>query len=90
MASAFCYYGIVLMSTEILQFDSALCETNERGIKLDCRANCRVLGSDDYIALLWTTLAEFPGNYSDVTPAFSTKNQWEPHAVSISIKYVTA
>jgi len=79
MASAFCYYGIVLISTEILGL------SNNRN--LDCNASlvlngtlpfttvgdnstspvcdpnkCEMLTTNDYVLLLWTTLAEFPGN----------------------------
>ncbi|CBY08424.1 unnamed protein product [Oikopleura dioica] len=56
-ACAFCYYGIVLMTTEILQeLKEGTCDANDQ-----CSFNCRDLDTDDYVQLLWTTLAEFPG-----------------------------
>ena len=71
LACAFCYYGMVLMSTELLA-GAALaeeegdCLNRNRGSgnlssNEDCSAGCRVLTSADYTDLLWTTLAEFPG-----------------------------
>lgn len=71
LACAFCYYGMVLMSTELLA-GAALaeeegdCLNRNRGggnatSREDCSAGCRVLTSADYTDLLWTTLAEFPG-----------------------------
>lgn len=70
LACAFCYYGMVLMSTELLA-GAALaeeegdCLNRNRGsgnaTREDCAAGCRVLTSADYTDLLWTTLAEFPG-----------------------------
>ncbi len=70
LACAFCYYGMVLMSTELLA-GAALaeeegdCLNRNRGsgnsTSEDCAAGCRVLTSADYTDLLWTTLAEFPG-----------------------------
>jgi len=54
---AFSYYGIVLMTTEILtENQEGTCESSER-----CSANCADLDKDGYLELLWTTLAEFPG-----------------------------
>jgi hypothetical protein len=70
LACAFCYYGMVLMSTELLA-GAAIAEEegdclnrNQGGnssSREDCSAGCRVLTSADYTDLLWTTLAEFPG-----------------------------
>ncbi len=72
LACAFCYYGMVLMSTELL---AGAAKAEEEGDCLnrnmgrgnssfieDCSAGCRALTSTDYTDLLWTTLAEFPGN----------------------------
>lgn len=54
---AFSYYGIVLLTTEILtEKQEGTCESSER-----CSANCADLDKDGYLELLWTTLAEFPG-----------------------------
>lgn len=72
LACAFCYYGMVLMSTELLA-GAALAEeegdclnrnraAGNATIRENCAAGCRVLTSADYTDLLWTTLAEFPGN----------------------------
>ncbi|KZS14128.1 Synaptic vesicle 2-related protein [Daphnia magna] len=70
LACAFCYYGMVLMSTELLAGaglaeEEGDCLNRNRGGNStsheDCSAGCRVLTSADYTDLLWTTLAEFPG-----------------------------
>lgn len=70
LACAFCYYGMVLMSTELLAGaaiaeEEGDCLNRNRGgnssSREDCSAGCRVLTSADYTDLLWTTLAEFPG-----------------------------
>ncbi|KYQ59877.1 Synaptic vesicle 2-related protein [Trachymyrmex zeteki] len=66
MSTAFCYYGVVLMTTELFHTSSEQCSTwstnnNEGTCQLDCR-----LRRSDYIDLLWTTLAEFPGIFSTV------------------------
>ena len=73
LACAFCYYGMVLMSTELLAGAAQAEEEgdclnrnmgrnyNASGTSEDCAAGCRVLTSTDYTDLLWTTLAEFPG-----------------------------
>ncbi|XP_012225454.1 synaptic vesicle 2-related protein isoform X1 [Linepithema humile] len=66
MSTAFCYYGVVLMTTELFHTSSEQCGTwdankNEGTCQLDCR-----LRRSDYIDLLWTTLAEFPGIFSTV------------------------
>lgn len=55
MSCAFCYYGLVLMTTELF-------ETDPSGLEEPCAADCRPLQTTDYMDLLWTTLAEFPGN----------------------------
>jgi hypothetical protein len=71
LACAFCYYGMVLMSTELLA-GAAIAEeegdclnrnrdSGNSSSREDCSAGCRVLTSTDYTDLLWTTLAEFPG-----------------------------
>uniref|UniRef100_T1GU02 Major facilitator superfamily (MFS) profile domain-containing protein n=1 Tax=Megaselia scalaris TaxID=36166 RepID=T1GU02_MEGSC len=55
MACSFCYYGLVLMSTEL--FSSEVTENN---------TDCRPLLQTDYMDLLWTTLAEFPGIFATI------------------------
>lgn len=63
MACAFCYYGLVLMTTELFETSNTLC--SEKPVMHDrietCAAECRQLQTTDYMDLLWTTLAEFPG-----------------------------
>lgn len=56
LTSAFCYYGLVLMTTELFQGSQNSAKKIE-----SCSADCRELSTTDYIDLLWTTLAEFPG-----------------------------
>ncbi|XP_060520106.1 synaptic vesicle 2-related protein [Cylas formicarius] len=60
---AFCYYGLVLMTTELFETSTLICSEHPIPIQsLDtCSADCRQLQTTDYIDLLWTTLAEFPG-----------------------------
>lgn len=100
MACAFCYYGVVLISTEILGENSKSLEplmasnsylntsldggfsANQSGFSLNmlpspqslvddqnetlsdmvCKNPAhKMLSTSDYVKLLWTTLAEFPG-----------------------------
>lgn len=67
MASAFCYYGIVLITTELLNTSSERCNIREKNSNEDCQAStyCQLSGSD-YIDILWTTLAEFLGIFSTI------------------------
>lgn len=67
MATAFCYYGVVLMTTELFRTSSEQCGSWANGEKIEntCQLECRLRRSD-YIDLLWTTLAEFPGIFSTV------------------------
>lgn len=64
MACAFCYYGLVLMTTELFETSGESCE-RPAGAPVStvetCAADCRQLQTTDYMDLLWTTLAEFPG-----------------------------
>lgn len=65
MACAFCYYGLVLMSTEIfggtgpINVEIAADGSSES-------TDCRPLQTTDYMDLLWTTLAEFPGIFATI------------------------
>lgn len=63
-ACAFCYYGVVLMTTELFEASERRCG-NEGNMEMrpvdTCTADCRQLNTQDYMDLLWTTLAEFPG-----------------------------
>ncbi|XP_071528788.1 synaptic vesicle 2-related protein isoform X4 [Panulirus ornatus] len=58
---AFCYYGVVLMTTELFEAKGNLCALSGMDGAFTCTADCRPLSSEDYLDLLWTTLAEFPG-----------------------------
>lgn len=72
LVCAFCYYGIVLMSTGLFEssYNNRTCSSNldSRIFKTvqSCTAESHYLTTRDYIDLLWTTLAEFPGNYSNL------------------------
>uniref|UniRef100_A0A182JWA3 Major facilitator superfamily (MFS) profile domain-containing protein n=1 Tax=Anopheles christyi TaxID=43041 RepID=A0A182JWA3_9DIPT len=65
MSCAFCYYGLVLMSTELFGgknktiIDGGMADD---GITIDCQP----LATTDYMDLLWTTLAEFPGIFATI------------------------
>lgn len=63
MACSFCYYGLVLMTTELFETSEVTCsERMKPSYNFDtCAADCRELQTTDYMDLLWTTLAEFPG-----------------------------
>ena len=66
MACAFCYYGVVLMTTEMFEASENRCSKTDTSFShlnpVDtCSADCKELTTTDYIDLLWTTLAEFPG-----------------------------
>ncbi|XP_068183752.1 synaptic vesicle 2-related protein-like isoform X1 [Antennarius striatus] len=60
-ANAFSYYGIILLTPELLQ-SGGICGTT-RGNKFEssCNLQCNYLTSADYIDLTWTTVAELPG-----------------------------
>uniref|UniRef100_A0A182SWY1 Major facilitator superfamily (MFS) profile domain-containing protein n=1 Tax=Anopheles maculatus TaxID=74869 RepID=A0A182SWY1_9DIPT len=66
MSCAFCYYGLVLMSTELFGgknktiIDGSMMADD--GITIDCQP----LATTDYMDLLWTTLAEFPGIFATI------------------------
>lgn len=63
MSCSFCYYGLVLMTTELFETSSVTClEKMKHSSSFEsCAADCRQLQTTDYMDLLWTTLAEFPG-----------------------------
>nr|XP_018673260.1 synaptic vesicle 2-related protein [Ciona intestinalis] len=59
---AFAYYGLVLLTTELFQVqESGEHCFNSINSTSDCNMQCRTLKTKDYVDLLWTTLAEFPG-----------------------------
>lgn len=56
------YYGIVLMSTELLQLGDTCHVTDfTHDLRPACPLDCRPLDGADYRDLLWSTLSEFPG-----------------------------
>ncbi|XP_055690873.1 synaptic vesicle 2-related protein [Lutzomyia longipalpis] len=59
MSCAFCYYGLVLMSTELFSGD-------RKPVVAGDIEDCHPLSTDDYLDLLWTTLAEFPGIFATI------------------------
>ncbi|RXN10363.1 synaptic vesicle 2-related -like protein [Labeo rohita] len=59
--NAFSYYGIVLLTTEMFQAGSACSATDNSNMEPRCSLECNNLTFADYLDLLWTTLAEFPG-----------------------------
>ncbi|XP_067264314.1 synaptic vesicle 2-related protein [Chanodichthys erythropterus] len=61
ICSAFSYYGLVLLTTEMFQAGSACSATDNSSMEQRCNLECKYLTIDDYKDLLWTTLAEFPG-----------------------------
>nr|CAD7423187.1 unnamed protein product [Timema monikensis] len=66
---AFCYYGVVLMTTELFESAESSCTRNQSmGLKPleSCTAECKTLTTRDYIDFLWTTLAEFPGIFATI------------------------
>lgn len=65
---AFCYYGVVLMTTELFEASASRCQSQPGVFKPveTCSADCRQLNTRDYMDLLWTTLAEFPGIFATI------------------------
>ncbi|XP_069135340.1 synaptic vesicle 2-related protein-like [Argopecten irradians] len=63
--SAFSYYGIVLMTTELFEISDG-CHGSEIRAKAPCFLKCNGLNTGDYIDLTWTTFAEFPGLFVTV------------------------
>ena len=62
------YYGVVLLSTELLNSSGGVCLANGEspidGVpgEIECSVHtCKGLKEKDYVELIWTTLAEFPG-----------------------------
>lgn len=64
MSCAFCYYGLVLMTTEL--FEGEARSVWGDAPRESCAADCRPLHTTDYMDLLWTTLAEFPGIFATI------------------------
>ena len=65
VVTCFSYYGLVLMSTELYKYAddcSSTVGTPGHSIHKDaCALECKELDQSDYLNLLWTSLAEFPG-----------------------------
>ncbi|XP_059406636.1 synaptic vesicle 2-related protein-like isoform X1 [Carassius carassius] len=59
--NAFSYYGLVLLTTELFQAGSACSATDKSNMEPLCSLECSYLTFHDYVDLLWTTFAEFPG-----------------------------
>ncbi|WAR02689.1 SVOP-like protein [Mya arenaria] len=68
LVSAFAYYGIVLMTTELFESPDGCHGTTKNKSPSDpsCYVHCKSLTRDDYVDLTWTTLAEFPGLFLTV------------------------
>ncbi|XP_065054938.1 synaptic vesicle 2-related protein-like isoform X2 [Rhopilema esculentum] len=59
-SAAFCYYGIVLLATEMFQTKIDAC--HPKGISVESMAcGCNYLTTRDYTDFMWTTVAEVPG-----------------------------
>lgn len=64
LVNAFSYYGIVLMTTELFQYGGICPLSNDKMVANAnpvCSLECKMLSTKDYVDLLWTTCAEFPG-----------------------------
>ncbi|XP_058123878.1 synaptic vesicle 2-related protein [Anopheles ziemanni] len=62
MSCAFCYYGLVLMSTELFGGKNKTMGDGDDTMT----SGCQPLATTDYMDLLWTTLAEFPGIFATI------------------------
>jgi hypothetical protein len=47
------------MTTEL--FETSCADQSRTESDLECAADCKELSTRDYVDLLWTTIAEFPG-----------------------------
>ncbi|XP_072044034.1 synaptic vesicle 2-related protein-like [Amphiura filiformis] len=56
----FVYYGVILLSSELFAKGN-VCAGAEQNAASGCFESCQSLTSPDYVSLIWTTLAEFPG-----------------------------
>ncbi|KAF5308161.1 hypothetical protein FQR65_LT06341 [Abscondita terminalis] len=66
MTCAFCYYGLVLMTTELFESSGPCNYEKSKHSAEVCSADCKQLQTTDYMDLLWTTLAEFPGIFATI------------------------
>ncbi|KAF7667544.1 hypothetical protein LDENG_00057870 [Lucifuga dentata] len=60
-ACTFSYYGIILLTTELLQDGDECGVTQGAKTEPTCSMECKYLSSADYKEFLWTAFAEFPG-----------------------------
>ncbi|PSN40655.1 Synaptic vesicle 2-related protein [Blattella germanica] len=62
------------MTTEL--FESSCVDHRAMPDHIDCAADCKELSTRDYVDLLWTTIAEFPGIFATiyVIDKFGRKN----------------
>ncbi|XP_052834035.1 synaptic vesicle 2-related protein [Octopus bimaculoides] len=62
-SNSFCYFGVILMTTELFESGSNCDVGNKTVFRAEphCPLECKMLSKGDYIDLLWTTIAEFPG-----------------------------
>ncbi|KAJ8312585.1 hypothetical protein KUTeg_009958 [Tegillarca granosa] len=65
LVSAFSYYGIVLMTTELFETSDG-CHGSSMKVESSCFITCKGLTTSDYVDLTWTTFAEFPGLFVTV------------------------
>ncbi|XP_076108218.1 synaptic vesicle 2-related protein-like [Mytilus galloprovincialis] len=65
LVSAFSYYGIVLMTTQLFEISDG-CHGSTKEVEEACYVECKGLTTSDYIDLTWTTFAEFPGLFVTV------------------------
>lgn len=59
----FLYYGVVLMTTQVFQQVKSgenTCDKETLSTSM-AECGCKLLTVEDYVSLLWTTFAEFPG-----------------------------
>lgn len=56
------------MTTELFETSSITCSEDPTVVQSvdTCAAECRQLQTTDYMDLLWTTLAEFPGIFATI------------------------
>uniref|UniRef100_UPI00358FEEE7 synaptic vesicle 2-related protein-like isoform X1 n=2 Tax=Myxine glutinosa TaxID=7769 RepID=UPI00358FEEE7 len=58
----FCYYGMLLLTTELMKMDNSCGASNEADTEsANCIQLCQILKPADYVTMVWTTLAELPG-----------------------------
>ncbi|XP_013412719.1 putative transporter SVOPL [Lingula anatina] len=58
---AFSYYGIILASSEILEFHKSCTGSGTEVIQTEQGCHCNPLGHADYITMIWSSLGEFLG-----------------------------